>query len=208
MELAKTRMQTQGQGVRVVGNLLYSGPFDCLMKMHKAEGLRGVFRGLGLTVLREAPSFGVYFWAYEYICRLFDQADGSQLSTPVLLFSGGVAGQVSWLSTYPVDVVKSRIQNDIHNQYKGAMDCIRKSYANEGLLFFWRGIGATLIRAFPMNGATFATVTWVLRLAEKYWPSDDDPTVSTSQLSGFEKRKFQHHYHVHGHEVESFSFHP
>ena len=207
MEMAKTRMQTQGQGARLASNTLYDGPVDCLLKIHQVEGIRGVFRGFGLTVLREAPSFGVYFLAYEYICRLFDKGNGTQLNTAVLLFSGGIAGQVSWISTYPVDVVKSRVQNDIANEYKGAMDCVRKSFAKEGLGFFWRGIGATLVRAFPMNGATFAAVTWVLRLSDQYWPKDD-PSVPISQLSGFEKHKYQHHYHVHNHEVESFSCHP
>ncbi|KAL1139483.1 hypothetical protein AAG570_006467 [Ranatra chinensis] len=58
LELAKTRLQVQQNNV-------YKGTLDCLMKMAKAEGPRGVFRGLGVTVVREVPAFGLYFYTYE-----------------------------------------------------------------------------------------------------------------------------------------------
>ena len=43
---------------------------ECLVKIYRHEnGLRGVFRGLNLTILREGPSFAVYFSSYEYLCK-------------------------------------------------------------------------------------------------------------------------------------------
>ena len=121
MELAKTRMQTQGVGMRRKSKLLtYSGPVDCLKKIYKREGLPGLSRGLGLTVLRESPSFGVYFMSYECISGYLKSKSDSTVSTGVLLLSGGLAGQCSWLSTYPVDVIKTRIQNDSCGEYRNA----------------------------------------------------------------------------------------
>ncbi|OEL31135.1 hypothetical protein BAE44_0007843 [Dichanthelium oligosanthes] len=32
----------------------------------RREGLRGIYRGLTVTALRDAPAHGVYFWTYEY----------------------------------------------------------------------------------------------------------------------------------------------
>lgn len=217
MELAKTRMQTQGQGEKITllkdggkpnGSLLYTGPWDCLRKIYKAEGIVGVNRGMVLTLIREVPSFGVYFVVYEYICRKFDTKKDVPLSTSVLLFAGGIAGQLSWLSTYPADVVKSRIQNDVANEYSSAMDCVRKSYAQEGYRCFFRGLNATLIRAFPMNGATFATVAWIFRMADKQQPVDDDPAIKLSHLSGYERNEWRHRVHVHHHDIQPFGIHP
>lgn len=168
MELAKTRMQVQGQGESRyryrTSKHIYKGPYDCLVKIHRQEGFRGVFRGFWITLLRETPSFGLYFVAYELICRTCSPNPDEDVSMPVLLVAGGCAGMASWLSTYPVDVIKSRIQADMKGRYKNVLDCLRQSYKDEGLMLFTRGLGPTMIRAFPVNAATFATVALVLRL--------------------------------------------
>lgn len=55
---------------------------------------------------------GVYFWVYEACRELFEpgsRASGSN-SLLALWAAGGVGGAVSWLSVYPADVVKSRLQ--------------------------------------------------------------------------------------------------
>lgn len=73
---------------------------------------------------------------------------------------GGLAGEVLWLTAYPLDVVKSKMQTDgfgAGQQYKSMTDCFRKTYATEGLIGFWKGIGPTLLRAMPVSACTFAT---------------------------------------------------
>ena len=176
MELAKTRMQVQGQGESLHKyrhtKHSYSGPVDCLVKVYKHEGMPGVFRGLGLTIVRETPSFGVYFVTYEYLCRQFRLGE-EKVGVLGLLTAGGMAGMASWLSTYPVDVVKSRVQADMVNEYKGFWDCCVKSYRSEGMTFFSKGLCSTLLRAFPVNAATFGGVELVLRLAKDADESDD-----------------------------------
>jgi len=53
-------------------------------------------------------------------------------------------------SIYPIDVIKSKIQTDAldptKRQYKGMMDCIRKTWSKEGWKGFTGGLGPTLIR--------------------------------------------------------------
>ena len=54
MELAKTRMQIMSDKIKLGGSAPhYKNPFDCLQKMFKAEGIRGVFKGQLITVSRE-----------------------------------------------------------------------------------------------------------------------------------------------------------
>ncbi len=182
MELAKTRMQVQGQGESLSTyrhtTHTYKGPVDCIHKIYKTEGIRGVCRGMWFTIVRETPSFGVYFATYEYICRLFQKKD-QKVGTGILLMAGGFAGMASWLCTYPVDVVKSRFQADMRNEYKGFWDCCIKSYKAEGLAVFGKGLGSTLLRAFPVNAATFTTVEMVLRYCKDKGEDDGSYDLTT-----------------------------
>lgn len=70
--------------------------------------MRGIFRGLNITITREIPAFGLYFGTYEAMTR---REDATQpLGTFHMLMAGGFAGVFSWLFTYPIDFVKSRLQ--------------------------------------------------------------------------------------------------
>ncbi|XP_053700093.1 mitochondrial basic amino acids transporter-like isoform X1 [Synchiropus splendidus] len=168
MELAKTRMQMQGTGEKKSSRRLYKNSLDCLARIYRREGVRGVNRGMVTTLIRETPGFGVYFWSYDVLTRGLGCEPNDRYMIPKLLFAGGMAGIASWLSTYPVDVIKSRLQADGVggvNQYSSIADCVRQSVRKEGYVVFTRGLTSTLLRAFPVNAATFATVTLVLMYA-------------------------------------------
>ena len=49
-EVAKTRMQLQGELVKSGGTKVYKNVIDVLVKTWKNEGIRGVQRGLGPAV--------------------------------------------------------------------------------------------------------------------------------------------------------------
>lgn len=154
IELAKTRLQLQSPSENK-----FSGPVQCLVHVYRSEGYRGVFKGLGITFLREAPSYGAYFLTYEALTR-----SEEPVSTPCMLLAGGLAGTVSWVISYPLDVIKSRIQAETGGRYSGALDCLRKSVKTEGYTCLYRGLNSTILRAFPTNAATFAVVTWTFRI--------------------------------------------
>jgi solute carrier family 25 carnitine/acylcarnitine transporter 20/29 len=46
-------------------------------------------------------------------------------------------------------------------KYSSVFDCAQKSYKNEGLKVFTRGLLPTILRAYPANAATFTTVSLV-----------------------------------------------
>uniref|UniRef100_A0A915L4W4 Uncharacterized protein n=1 Tax=Romanomermis culicivorax TaxID=13658 RepID=A0A915L4W4_ROMCU len=175
MELAKLRLQLQGQGIwarhiffYMDPPLPYSGPLDCLRKVYKLKGFRGIFRGLPLTVTRDGPCFGIYFASYEWLTRSMTPGGPETLTTVNLLFAGGAAGMISWLFLYPIDVVKSRFQADDKLEYKNSWHCAKTSYKTEGWRVFGHGLPSALLRAFPTNAVTFFTVEWIFRLANGY----------------------------------------
>uniref|UniRef100_A0A2K6KH09 Mitochondrial basic amino acids transporter n=1 Tax=Rhinopithecus bieti TaxID=61621 RepID=A0A2K6KH09_RHIBE len=147
MELAKTRLQLQDAGPART----YKGSLDCLVQIYGHEGLRGVNRGMVSTLLRETPSFGVYFLTYDALTRALGCEPGDRLLVPKLLLAGGTSGPTG-LRGGP-------------RGYSGILDCVRQSYRAEGWRVFTRGLASTLLRAFPVNAATFATVTVVLTYA-------------------------------------------
>jgi len=150
MELMKTQMQVCGQ----------TGIKDAIKTIYTSGGLKGLSRGFGITVLREVPAFGVYFGSYEVMLRTFGD------SVPVILTAGGLAGIFSWIFTYPQDVIKSRLQADgfgRNQQYKSAIHCLQVSLQTEGPRCLLRGIGSTVIRAFPMNAVTFGVYSYIMK---------------------------------------------
>jgi solute carrier family 25 carnitine/acylcarnitine transporter 20/29 len=135
------------------------------------EGLQGLNKGIISTLYRETPAFALYFFSFDFLClMLANGSPVSELGPMSLCIAGGISGINGWVISYPFDVVKSRIQVDGvvgPPQYNGMIDCFKKSYRSEGWKVFFKGLTPTLVRAFPVNGATFCTVTYVLRLWRK-----------------------------------------
>ena len=72
---------------------------------------------------------------------------------------GGLAGEALWLSSYPFDVIKSKMQSDgfgPNRKYGSMRDCFAQTWRLEGARGFWKGIGPTLLRAMPVSAGTFA----------------------------------------------------
>ena len=77
---------------------------------------------------------------------------------------------IAWTSTFPFDVIKSRMQADGNNGvflYKGVVDCVVQSYKTSGIRSFFSGLGPTLLRAFPTNAVIFSVYTFVSNLFTK-----------------------------------------
>ncbi|XP_062023515.1 mitochondrial arginine transporter BAC2-like [Rosa rugosa] len=153
VELVKIRLQLQTES--------HKGPIDVAKSIIKAEGVKGMYRGLTITMLRDAPAHAFYFCTYEYMkeqlhpgCR----KTGKE-SLRATLVAGGLAGVASWIICYPLDVVKTRLQAQSMYpvpKYTGIVDCFRKSVREDGHGVLWRGLGTAVSRAFLVNGAIFA----------------------------------------------------
>nr|CAH7722292.1 unnamed protein product [Callosobruchus chinensis] len=153
VELVKSRMQVARDGCQ--------STYQCFKNIYMKEGIRGLNRGITLTILREVPSFSSYFFVYEYLTRT---ESPEPVSTPRMLCAGGVAGVFTWAISYPMDVLKTRMQVD--SRYKSSYDCLKKSLKADGVACLFQGLTPTLIRAFPVNAVTFTVVAWTMRLLE------------------------------------------
>lgn len=60
------------------------------------------------------PSKGIYFTTYEYSCRYFTPPGKRRkdVSAWAIALSGSLAGYVYWISCYPFDILKTKMQGD------------------------------------------------------------------------------------------------
>lgn len=145
----------------------------------------GIYRGMGVTLLRDTPSYFSYFGkcierkrlftvkiytlfivAYEGLKRLFQsmKKDG-EIGTFELLMAGGLSGFAAWIPAYPQDVIKSNFQND--TRFKSIKQVVQAIYKSSGPKGFVSGLGPTLVRAFPANAATFFAYEMAMEFMNK-----------------------------------------
>ncbi|KXS20790.1 putative mitochondrial carrier protein [Gonapodya prolifera JEL478] len=133
----------------------------------RTRGFTSLFRGLWVTIVRDTPSFAFYFWSYEMVKKALEdraaKTNGAprELNVIELILAGGTAGICCWLPCIPQDVVKSRFQSN--DTYRSSLEAMRDVYARKGIRGFFKGVGPTLVRAFPANAATFLAYEMTMR---------------------------------------------
>lgn len=143
-------------------NPLYRSPLDCIKKIVASDGIFGLFRGMRVLLMRDVYSYGLYFVSYEHMKRtVLAKTDKSEMDHVMSLLAGGLAGTFAWFSCYPIDVVKTRLQTS--TTYSGIVDCFTRSFREEGIKVFFKGLTPALMRSFPVN----ATIFYVYELAAK-----------------------------------------
>ncbi|KAI9350532.1 mitochondrial carrier domain-containing protein [Zopfochytrium polystomum] len=70
--------------------------------------------------------------------RSASSSSSSSTQTAKELLAGSIGGIVQVLSGQPFDTVKVRLQTQA-GQYTSALDCVRKTYRNEGIAGFYKG---------------------------------------------------------------------
>ncbi|KAK7489872.1 hypothetical protein BaRGS_00018894 [Batillaria attramentaria] len=163
-ELVKCRLQamremaTRGQ---LEGGLerLKIGPFGLTREILKSEGIRGLYKGLTSTFMREMPGYFVFFGGYEISRHLLTPAGKKkdEIGAFKTVVCGGVGGVSLWVAIFPADVCKSRIQVQAVEGQKAPtfLATLISIFRNEGIGALYKGLGPTVVRTFPATGALF-----------------------------------------------------
>jgi len=131
----------------------YKNEIDCFQKVIEVEGVIGIFtRGLGPTLAREIPSYGIYFLIYGLLMQL---PIATQLGTLAPLVFGAVTGCASWIPVYPIDVVKTLVQASDGSQNVSALDITKQLYDDRGIRGFFDGLTPKMLRAAVNHSVTF-----------------------------------------------------
>ena len=113
----------------------------------KSNGFKNITKGLGATSVREVIGSSFYYGMYEFMVRVMTNQKRESASTFDYVLSGAVAGLSFWGVSYPIDIIKTQVQNGAN--YKTALESILKSS--------YRGFSVVFIRSILVNGVSFAT---------------------------------------------------
>lgn len=124
----------------------------------KEHGFKGLFNGLGSTIVREMPGYFAFFLGIEGTRRLMlNYTNFKDESHPLVSLASGAAGGISlWLTIFPFDMIKSRIQ--VENSTLGLIPMMRKVIREEGARNLYRGLTPTLVRTVPATAALLVVV--------------------------------------------------
>ena len=194
MEHVKCRLQVQhGKGS---ADYMYKGPFQATRGIVQNYGLQRLYQGWWSTAWREVPAFGLYFAVYDHmkdrVNRYFwNQQQHHSVSAEAAAASydpthrhshtwlasalaGGIAGSTTWGVVYPIDVVKTKIQTaplDTPLKELKITKIASSIVAQHGWRRLFRGLGITLVRAFPVNGTIFPVYEFTLHQINKHMSS-------------------------------------
>eukprot|EP01137_Pigoraptor_chileana_P022815 Opistho-2@88160 len=149
LDLIKTRLQNQRAGP--TGQLAYKGGLDCMQQILKAEGVRGLYRGLVWNLIGVTPEKAIKLAGNSYFRDLL-QGDRETITLGEELMAGGGAGFCQVIVTTPMERIKIQFQvngtsPDPKLRNMTAMDHIRTM----GVSGIYRGTVATLLRDVPFS---------------------------------------------------------
>ncbi|KAL9962186.1 hypothetical protein ACROYT_G031267 [Oculina patagonica] len=173
LDLIRTRLAVQGEGSeRRYRNIRHA----CVTIVREEGGLfsGALFRGLGPSLIGIAPYIGLNFAVYEslkgYVMTYYHaQAGGHKLRVlthegdlPVVikLSCGAVAGAVAQSGTYPLDVVRRRMQMKGATgelfKYNSTWHAFNVIVKTEGIRGLFKGMWPNLLKVAPTIGIQFA----------------------------------------------------
>ncbi|XP_072351777.1 ADP/ATP translocase 4-like [Scyliorhinus torazame] len=145
LDFARTRLAVDiGKGSN---ERQFTGLTDCLVKIAKRDGPRGLYQGFLVSVNGIIVYRASYFGCYDTIKGVLPD----QKNTPVYV-SFMIAQAVTSFSgvlSYPFDTVRRRMMmqsGEAIRQYTGTIDCFIKIYKNEGVAAFFRGAFSNILR--------------------------------------------------------------
>ncbi|KAL4960305.1 putative mitochondrial carrier protein (Rim2) [Aspergillus stella-maris] len=134
----------------------FSETFEILFSIHRTEGWRSLFRGLGPSLTGVVPATAIKFYAYGNCKRLYPELFGlDKDATSTHALSAATAGVVTGTATNPIWLVKTRLQLDRAQtnsdgttrppQYRNSYDCVKQVIRTEGVKGLYRGLAASYL---------------------------------------------------------------
>mmetsp|Transcript_21329 Transcript_21329/g.26131 ORF Transcript_21329/g.26131 Transcript_21329/m.26131 type:complete len:389 (+) Transcript_21329:264-1430(+) len=207
--LIKTRMQLQvvstpSQKQVPQIKTQYRGVIHAATTIIREEGPLALYKG-AIPAMMLVSHGGIQFVTYEFlkqnIGHSYTKSDtsvgtdggnhvGNKRKRSVLerledsfryLSMGAVSKLVASTTTYPIQVIKSRLQQRsqnleitadgryqvVHREYTGVVDCVRRIWIREGVFGFFKGCLSNAVRVAPSAAITFVVYESTMDLLDE-----------------------------------------
>jgi solute carrier family 25 (adenine nucleotide translocator) protein 4/5/6/31 len=145
LDFARTRLAADvGSGT----DREFSGMVDCLTKIVAKDGVQGLYRGFGISVVGIIAYRASYFGMFD-TGKVILFEDPRKANFFAMWGFAQVVTVVSGIASYPLDTVRRRLMMTSGakvKMYDGTMDCFRKIYADEGGRAFFKGCLSNVLR--------------------------------------------------------------
>ncbi|XP_016424760.1 calcium-binding mitochondrial carrier protein SCaMC-3-like [Sinocyclocheilus rhinocerous] len=156
------------------------GLLGSLRGMVQEGGLRSLWRGNGINVLKIAPESAIKFMAYEQIKWLIrGSKEGASLRVQERFIAGSLAGATAQTIIYPMEVLKDHVTLKKTAENSAIQSCNRGScLTKEGVRAFYKGYVPNTLGIIPYAGIDLA-VYETLKNAwlQRYCMGSADPGV-------------------------------
>jgi hypothetical protein len=149
IDVIKIRLQLQSElaGAPAAGQQHYSGMLSGMVKIGRVEGIRGLYRGLIPSLLRESSYSSIRVGLYDVFRDLYSSHLGGT-GAAVRFLSGATSGCIGAIVANPTDLVKVRLQASRAAVSPSVWGTFRSIVAQEGgIAALWQGTEANVGRA-------------------------------------------------------------
>uniref|UniRef100_S4RMZ7 ADP/ATP translocase n=1 Tax=Petromyzon marinus TaxID=7757 RepID=S4RMZ7_PETMA len=158
LDFARTRLAAdvgKGQAERE-----FKGLADCISKIFKSDGLRGLYQGFNVSVQGIIIYRAAYFGIYDTAKGMLPNPKSTPLVVSWMIAQSVTA--VSGIVSYPFDTVRRRMMMQSGRKgadimYRGTIDCWKKILQQEGGKAFFKGAWSNVIRG---AGGAFVLVLY------------------------------------------------
>uniref|UniRef100_A0A668RMI4 Mitochondrial coenzyme A transporter SLC25A42 n=1 Tax=Oreochromis aureus TaxID=47969 RepID=A0A668RMI4_OREAU len=137
---------------------MYSNILHVFVRISREEGMKTLYRGFTPTILGVAPYAGLSFFTYETLKKLHA---GIQHPTHTeRLAFGACAGLIGQSASYPLDVVRRRMQTAgvTGHTYRTILGTMREIVSEEGVIRgLYKGLSMNWVKGPIAVGISFTT---------------------------------------------------
>ncbi|KAF7122012.1 hypothetical protein CNMCM5793_009567 [Aspergillus hiratsukae] len=153
LDYARTRLANDAKSAKGGGDRQFNGLVDVYRKTLASDGIAGLYRGFGPSVLGIVVYRGLYFGMYDSIkpVLLVGSLEGNFLASFLL---GWTVTTGAGIASYPLDTIRRRMMMTSGEavKYKSSMDAARQIIAKEGVKSLFKGAGANILRGVAGAG--------------------------------------------------------
>ncbi|KOC71194.1 Solute carrier family 25 member 42 [Habropoda laboriosa] len=129
------------------------------VRIYMEEGILAYYRGFTATLLGVIPYAGCSFFTYDLLKNLLSVYAVTIPGFSTSLICGAIAGMIAQTSSYPLDIVRRRMQTSAvkGQHYHTIGSTIMKVYKEEGIMAFYKGLSMNWVKGPIAVGISFAT---------------------------------------------------
>lgn len=169
-EVAKTRMQLQGELAKEGAQKVYKNALDCLAKTWRNEGIRGLQRGLNTAYAYQILLNGSRLGFYEPIRGTINSVIGWPVADQIPITSvmaGATSGAIGAALGNPLFLIKARMQAyspalpvGTQHHYKNSFHALSTIWKAEKIRGLYRGVDGAIFRTAIGSSAQLPTYYW------------------------------------------------